>query len=569
MGRYLPAIRSWVADSLHRAALAYSPQGLQDARGSGPYTEAAGSGLPSHPRAQSGRGRFGPARMKLRIIHRVLAAVVLVSAAVFATSAWLASRAQQTALFTRVERDAVLLSDTIRNSTRQAMLRNERDMVHRIIELIGTQPELKNIRVFNKDGMVIYSPDKQLIGTKVDKHSEGCDACHRHGDTASGEPPAGGRTREFVDAAGVRQLGVISAIENEPACSEADCHVHSGSQRVLGVLDVTMSLADVDREVARGRSYTLLLSFLAVLAISLLLWVFFDRFVGRPVARLLAATNAVATGNLDHRIPVTRHDELGQLATSFNAMTVRLAEARNQIYQSNKLASLGRLAAGIAHEINNPLTGVLTYSSFLLKRAGDDPEVRHDLETIVHETKRCREIVRGLLDFARQVPPKKSLVDVNEIVLRALQIVDNQLRVQNIRVAKNLRDDLPRILADPNQLQQVLINLLVNAADAFDGDDREIRVATDLRPRDGQEMLEIIVADNGMGIPEKNLGKIFEPFFTTKENKGTGLGLAVVWGIVSEHRGVVEVNSKVGQGTTFTIRLPLNGAVPSGDASPS
>jgi len=507
--------------------------------------------------------------MKLRIIHRLLAAVVLASVTVFGTSAWLASRAQQTTLFTRVERDAVLLSDTIKSSTRQAMLRNERDMVHRIIDLIGTQQELRNIRIFNKDGMVIYSPDAQLIGTKVDKHSEGCDACHRTGDTASGEPPAGGRTREFVDAAGIRQLGVISAIENEPACSESGCHVHSATQRVLGVLDVTMSLADVDQEVARGRSYTLLLSFLAVLAISLLLWVFFHRLVGRPVARLLAATNAVATGNLDHRIPVTRNDELGQLATSFNAMTVRLAEARHQIYQSNKLASLGRLAAGIAHEINNPLTGVLTYSSFLLKRTGSDPEVRQDLETIVHETKRCREIVRGLLDFARQVPPKKSLIDANEIMQRSLQIVDNQLRVQNIQVTKSLRSDLPRIHADPNQLQQVLINLLVNAADAITGDKREIRVATDLRPRNGQDMLEITVADTGMGIPEKNLGKIFEPFFTTKEHKGTGLGLSVVWGIVSEHGGVVEVNSKVGQGTTFTIRLPLESPASGGDPSAS
>ena len=506
--------------------------------------------------------------MKLRIIHRVLITVILVSVAVFGTSAWLASRAQQKALSTRVERDAVLLSDTIKNSTRHAMLLNEREMVHRIIELIGAQKELKKIRVFNKDGMVIYSPNKQLIGTTVDKHSEACDVCHLNGDTASGDLPTGGRTREFVDA-GLRQLGVISPIENEPACSESGCHVHSGNQRVLGVLDVTMSLADVDREVASSRRYTLLLSLLATLTISLLLWAFFHQFVGRPVARLLAATNAVATGDLGHRIPVTRNDELGQLATSFNEMTVRLAEARRQIYQSNKLASLGRLAAGIAHEINNPLTGVLTYSSFLLKRASDDPEVRHDLETIVHETKRCRDIVRGLLDFARQVPPKKSLVDVNEILLRALQVVDNQFRVQNIRVAKNLRDDLPRILADPNQLQQVLINLLVNAADAFNGEDREIRVTTGLRPRDGQGMLEVTVADNGMGIPEKNLSKIFEPFFTTKENKGTGLGLAVVWGIVSEHGGVVDVNSKVGQGTSFTVRLPLNGAATSGAPSAS
>jgi two-component system NtrC family sensor kinase len=507
--------------------------------------------------------------MTLHIIHRVLVAVILVSVAVFGTSAWLSSRAQQEALATRVERDAVLLSDTIKNSTRHAMLLNDRERVHRIIELIGTEKEIKRIRVFNKEGIVIYSPDKQLIGTTVDKHSEACDACHLNGDTASGDVPTGGRTRVFVDSSGVRQLGVISPIENEPACWGSSCHVHSRNQRVLGVLDVTMSLAEVDREVASSRRYTLLLSLFAVLAISLLFWAFFQNLVGHPVARLVAATNALAKGDLAHRISVTRHDELGQLATSFNEMTVRLAEAQHQIYQSNKLASLGRLAAGIAHEINNPLTGVLTYSSFLLKRAGDDPEVRRDLETIVQETKRCRDIVRGLLDFARQVPPKKSLVDVNEIVLRALHIVDNQLRVQNIHVAQNLRDDLPRILADPNQLQQVLINLLVNAADSFNGEKREIRVATGLQPHDGRGTIEVAVADTGMGLPEKNLGKIFEPFFTTKENKGTGLGLAVAWGIISEHGGIVEVKSKVGQGTTVTIRLPVDGAATSGEPSTS
>jgi two-component system NtrC family sensor kinase len=287
----------------------------------------------------------------------------------------------------------------------------------------------------------------------------------------------------------------------------------------------------------------------------------FHHLVGRPVGRLLAATKAVTAGDLGHRIEIDRDDELGQLAASFNEMTAHLAEARHQVYQSNKLASLGRLAAGIAHEINNPLTGVLTYSSFLLKRA-DDAEVRADLETIVHETKRCREIVRGLLDFARQVPPKKTTTELNGAVERALDIVDNQLKVQNIRVTQSLRGDLPPIHADPNQLQQVVVNLLVNAADAFVEDDREIYLATDLKSRDGVRVVELKVADNGTGIPEKNLGKIFEPFFTTKENKGTGLGLAVVWGIVAEHGGRIEVESKPGRGTTFTVSLPLAGEPP-------
>ena len=496
--------------------------------------------------------------MKLRIIHRVLLAVIAVSVVVLGVSAWLASRAQNQALSERVERHALVLSETIQNGTRHAMMLDEREMVQNTLETIGRQSSLDQLRVVSKEGVVVFAPDRSQVGSRVDLRSETCSGCHAGRDPAAGLPTTR-QVREFRDAGGVRRLGVISPILNEPSCSTAACHAHDPDQQVLGILDLSVSLADVDHEVARNRRFTAGLSAAAILGISLLLWLILHRLVGRPVARLLAATRAVSEGDLSPRLPVHRTDELSQLAGSFNEMTVHLAEARHQIYQSNKLASLGRLAAGIAHEINNPLTGVLTYSSFLLKRAAD-AETRQDLETIVHETKRCREIVRGLLDFARQVPPKKSPTDVNAIVSRALGIVDNQLRVQNIQVTQSLREDLPRIHADPNQLQQVLINLLVNAADAFTDAPREIYVATDLKSADGGREIEIKVADTGSGIPEKNLGKIFEPFFTTKDNKGTGLGLAVVWGIVSEHGGTIEVDSKVGRGTTFTVHLPIDAA---------
>jgi len=500
--------------------------------------------------------------MRPRIIHRVLVAVVLVSVAGFGVSAWLAGRAQQRALAAEVERQALVLSNTIRSATRQAMLLNERQMVHRIIEQIGSQEELGTIRVYNREGTVIYSPAPELVGTRVDKHFEACDACH-----VGGGPPKAleshRRTRTFTDASGDRQLGVITPIYNEPSCSSAACHAHAADQEVLGVLDVTLSLAEVDRSVAASRRTVGALALLGMVVMSLALAAVFQRLVGRPVGQLLAATNALGEGNLDYRIPVRRHDELGQLAASFNDMTAHLADARHQVYQSNKLASVGRLAAGIAHEINNPLTGVLTYSSFLLKRATDD-ETRSDLETIVHETKRCRDIVRGLLDFARQVPPHKSMIAINDVVARALGIVDNQLRVQNVEVVQHLAADLPDLHADPNQLQQVLINLLVNAADAFEGPERRIEIATGLAEEaerlDGRPTVAVRVADNGKGIPERDLGKIFEPFFTTKEHKGTGLGLAVSWGIVSEHGGTIEVASEVGRGTTFTVRLPVGQA---------
>ena len=493
--------------------------------------------------------------MRSHIARRVMLAVGLVSLAVFGTSAWLASRAHERELAALVEHQALVLSDTIRNSTRHAMLLNERDMVHRIIEQIGRQGGLEKIRIYNKEGEFIYSPDAALVGTTVDQQNEACDGCHSAGRSVA-ELSAGSRTRVFRSETGDRQLGVITPISNEPVCANAGCHAHPPQQQVLGVLDVTVSLADVDRTVNASRRSALLFALAGIAVISVLLSTLFQRWVGRPVRALLGATKRIAAGDLDHRLQVPRADELGQLAESFNQMTAKLAEARSMLYQSNKLASVGRLAAGIAHEINNPLTGVLTYSSFLLKRA-TDAESKSDLETIVHETKRCRDIVRGLLDFSRQVPPKKTQVDLNAIVERALTIVDNQLKVQNIQVTKSLAANLPAFPADANQLQQVVLNLLVNAADAFEHGDRQIYVATDVKEIAGRRMAEVKVADNGMGIPEKNLGRIFEPFFTTKENRGTGLGLSVCWGIVTEHGGTIAVDSKVGSGTTFTVHLPL------------
>ena len=294
------------------------------------------------------------------------------------------------------------------------------------------------------------------------------------------------------------------------------------------------------------------------LATSTIIWLLFHNLVGKPVTRLLAATEAVADGDLSYQVEVKRNDEMGRLESSFNQMTTRLAETQSQLYQSNKLASVGRLAAGIAHEINNPLTGVLTYSSLMLQGAGDDQELRDDLETIVHETKRCREIVRGLLDFARQVPPRKAFMDLNEIVQRALDIVDHQLGVHNIRFTRTLADDLPQVRVDPNQIQQVLINLLVNAADAIGVKGGEIFISTALKRLGGEPTLELKVADDGCGIPATELDKIFEPFYTTKESGGTGLGLAVAWGIINEHGGTISVSSQPDRGTAFTVHLPLN-----------
>ncbi len=222
--------------------------------------------------------------------------------------------------------------------------------------------------------------------------------------------------------------------------------------------------------------------------------------------------------------------------------------------RSEKLASIGRLAAGIAHEINNPLTSVLTFSSLLLRKAEEGQRER--LEIIVKETTRCREIVRELLNFARQSEPRKEPCNINRIIENALSLTKNQLKVSEnyVTMVKEL-GDLPPLQADPDQMLEVFINMIINAIDAMPKGG-ELRTRT--RLLENEKSIEIRVIDTGQGIPKENLEKVFDPFFTTKEaGKGTGLGLAVIYGIIEAHNGSIDVESEVGKGTTFIIKLPV------------
>lgn len=492
--------------------------------------------------------------MRLKISSKLILAVSGVTITIIAIFAYFIIQSQRRALVSQVEHNANQLSETVKSSTRYDMLLNQRDRVHRIIDTIGKQPGIEKIRIFNKEGEIIYSSQKIDIGSMVDKRAEACYACHA-ADKPIEKLSIPERTRIF-EVGHEKNLGIINPIYNEPSCWQASCHAHHASQKVLGVLDVTMSLAEVQQQISANQMRMLFFAISAIVSIGIILWFLVQQLVGKPVSQMVKATNVVASGNLDYKIEVSNRDELGQLAQSFNEMTSKLAEAQRQLIQSDKLASLGRLAAGVAHEINNPLTGVLTYSSFLLKRNESNGEMKKDLEVIVRETKRCREIVKGLLDFARQVPARKTRCDLNQAIENSLSIVDNQLGLSHVTVVKNLQDNLPTIGADTNQMQQVLINLFVNGIDAM-GKGGQMTVSTKALEKEGKKLIEIRVGDTGAGIPRENLTKIFEPFYTTKGQKGTGLGLAVVWGIIEKHGGTIDVQSEVGKGTTFILCLPV------------
>ena len=477
------------------------------------------------------------------------------------------------------------ISETIGRSIRYSMLRNQREEVFNIINTIGQQAGISRIRIFNKEGQITYSTDSGEVGQFVDKKAEACYACH-----AAAQPltrlDRPDRVRIYEARDGTRVLGLIRTIDNEPACANAACHAHAGKNPVLGVLDTNLSLASVDRTVAARQRQIGVFTVLSILIVSLisagLIWV----TVHKPVRRLTQGTRHVAQGDLDYVLPESSGDEIGSLAASFNRMTAELkkAQAENQdwtrrleervrqkteelerayrqLVQSEKMASLGKLAAVVAHEINNPLAGILTYSklvSRLTDRAVEKKdlaaEARNYLQIIEGESRRCGTIVKNLLTFARQAPLNPQKNDLNSIVERCLLLVGHKMDLQNIDLEKDLAHDLPSLYCDAGQVQQALLALLMNAVEAMPQGGR-LRVRTSFDP--ARRWGRVSVSDEGTGISPDVLPHIFEPFFTTKEEgKGVGLGLAIAFGIIQQHGGNIEVVSTSQKGTTFTVLLP-------------
>jgi two-component system NtrC family sensor kinase len=301
------------------------------------------------------------------------------------------------------------------------------------------------------------------------------------------------------------------------------------------------------------------------------------RFIIIPVQRIIAHQRRIASGDLSGHIEVKSNDELGLLAAGANEMTESLRESHQEIKawantledkveertrriqemqgnlaRSERLASLGKLVAGIAHEINNPLTGILAYSSMAEERDDIDDELRRDLQTITHETQRCAEIVRGLLDFGRESIPSKRFTAIDKLIDKTLALVEHQSIFQDIRINRNYAEGMPEIEVDPNQLEQVFMNMFLNAAHAMP-EGGELNIDT---WQDSDKMM-IAISDTGSGISADNIPKIFDPFFSTKDQQGTGLGLSVSYGIIKNHGGSIEVESTEGVGTRFLISLPL------------
>jgi len=469
------------------------------------------------------------------------------------------------------------LTEIINQSAYDAMMKNDKAELYQMIDRIAQSRSIEHISLIDRGGTVVYSSHKSEIGTVIDQKNAACIFCHQPNNTRL-YSPTNNSSRLYRTVGGAEVLGYTKAIYNQPECSTGACHFHAKDHHILGVLDITVSLENLRQQSHEYRMEFIVMTCLLLLLIGVLITFMTQRLVDRPVQRLVRHTAQVSAGNMEARIPVTTADELGDLAEAINDMTGSLARAQEelkewagslehkveersqeirqmqaQLNRSEKLASLGNLVAGIAHEINNPLSGILLYASIVDNDKRLDPLLKPDLERVIAECRRCADIVKQLLEFSREALPHKEAVSLNSLLDKVIGLLQHQPSFHNISIERSYAPDLGPVFVDANQMQQVFVNLFINASHAMPKGG-VISVATSRPDNGGFACVEI--GDTGCGISEEDLQRIFDPFFTTKA-EGTGLGLSISYGFVENNAGKIEVRSTVGKGTTFTILLPL------------
>jgi two-component system, NtrC family, sensor kinase len=498
---------------------------------------------------------------------RLFFLLLLLSAIVFVFLTTFIIRANTENIMEEMILSAKRTNELVLRSVHYSMLLNRKEDVAQIFNSIRNAPGIESIRFYDKKGTIRFSTSNEEIGQMVDLKAEQCIVCH-----SSEEPlehiPDAMRPRIFTSPEGHGVLAVIKSVRNEPACAAPGCHPPPSERKILGVLDSKFSLAQVDHAIRTNRNQMIFYSIGAILIIELFAGLFIMRMVHKRVVQLAEGPRKVKQGNLDFSIQVKGNDEIADLAHSFNSMVASLkrAEAENaelskKMIHVAKMASMGKLAASVAHEINNPLGGILTYAKLLSRQIGAGPMTEKEreialeqLDVVINEIKRCGNIVKNLLHFSRSPEFLMENVDIHHLIGKSLFITNHHFEMNNIHTLTHLEAEDSFLTGNANQIQQALIALFINAVEAM-GKGGRLTVRTE--DVFGSDSICIRVEDTGKGIPEEIRSSIFEPFFTTKEGGNSiGLGLSVVYGIVMSHQGKIEVESKPGRGTAFILTLP-------------
>ena len=465
-------------------------------------------------------------------------------------------RSQSSHLRNLTQREAELIALLTERAIARAMTEGKSEEVQGILEEIGEVPDLAGIRIVDPGGTILRSSQPAERGQFLGRQPRPPEAK---------DPGPGHETRN-------RAVVIVRPILNRPACYTC----HAQDRTTLGFLNVQLPLPGVGSQVARQWTVMILPAIVALVAAGGLIALYFTLVMGRRIETLSQTMRRVEAGDLTAKVSEEDRDELGRLGRGFNTMVSRLADAQmrlenrhaEEIRRAEHLASLGKMAAGIAHEINNPLAGMQNCVKTLFKGTKDDGRRLQYLSMLQEGLGRIGRIMGQLLDFAREVKPQLARTDLNGVIGHCLSLLEHQMAAQKISCSLAIDSELPILLADGHQLEQVFLNILMNGVDAMP-EGGHLDVSARLRQDREGPFAVVKITDTGMGIPAEDLSRIFDPFFTTKEvGRGTGLGLSVSYGIVRAHGGFIDVQSEIGRGSSFTVALPVR-AEGGGDVSPT
>lgn len=471
-------------------------------------------------------------------------------------------------------------SQLIKRATRYGMLTFHRESVQQTINNIAASEDIKGVKIFDSKGKVFYSSHSEDIGKMVDRSSPACIGCHSDPQRPSITLAGKNRWTIYSSKEGYRVLTYIDPIYNEPSCYVSTCHAHPPEQRVLGILETDFFLSEVDRMINKQIVNISFYAIVFTLTTFLILYLVIRAFVLRPISNLSEAMKKVSDGDLSQTIAISSKDEMGLLSSTFNAMIKELENARQRmsrwtkdlenevakktdelkrsqekLFQAEKLASLGRLTADVAHEIRNPLTSIGGFAKRLCKIASNDKEKEY-ADTIRCEVGRLENILRDLIAFSREARFHLERHDVGHFIRETMLIFEDIYKDQNIRVDIKVMEETPKVLIDSDQARRALANLITNAIDAMP-EGGILAISAGPEEINNAEFVYIKVSDTGVGIPEERLPYIFEPFYSTKEiGRGTGLGLSIARKVIEEHGGFIRAESIFGKGSTFSLYFP-------------
>ncbi len=484
------------------------------------------------------------------------------------------------------------IGSIVEGSLYHSMMENDKGSLQSTLDVINTMSGIDDVNMYdNKDSLVYTS-----FSPESGNHSNpNCLQCHNNIRTMF---PVKEKSYRIINVKSEcsmndndnrhRHLLIRSPILNDKSCYTASCHAHPESEELLGSLIIKIPLADLDNAVKKSSAQFYLLAIFITLLLVMVLIFFTRKKIKDPLNDIIKASIAVSNGSKSARLDIKPDslDDMRMVAQAFNDMldnlqkateelqnwsqqleykvqkkSEELGAAHNELIQIEKIASLGKLSSSVAHEINNPLSGILVYTKLIHKQLSNpelyaskkDSILKH-LKLIENETKRCGDIVKGLLDFSRKDQQDFESRHLNQILQETYELMTHPITIANNNFVKDLSARSDLINCSPNQIKQACVAILVNASEAV-RENGEI-ILSSVNP--DQDSIRIDITDNGIGIPEDDIQHIFEPFFSTKhDTSGIGLGLAIVHGIIKSHNGKVDVKSELGKGTTISITLPL------------